>query len=87
MVQRVLVFLQTLCINVETFFDQNILIHELSAIRSIAYFFKRYPVYLPEGGAASQYSVFIGQKMGNRSMFRALFDLESDPDPHPNKNL
>ena len=27
------------------------------------------------------------RKIGNRSMFRALFDLESDPDPHPNKNL
>ena len=26
-------------------------------------------------------------KFGNRSMFRALFDLASDPDPHPNKNL
>ena len=25
--------------------------------------------------------------IGNRAMFRALFDLESDPDPHPNKNL
>ena len=25
--------------------------------------------------------------LGNRSMFRALFVLESDPDPHPNKLL
>ena len=24
---------------------------------------------------------------GARVMFRALFDLKSDPDPHPNKNL
>ena len=26
-------------------------------------------------------------RIGKCSMFRALFDLESDPDPHPNKNL
>jgi hypothetical protein len=28
-----------------------------------AFFVQKYAVYWPEGGAASQYSVFIGQKM------------------------
>jgi hypothetical protein len=27
------------------------------------FFMQKYAVYWPEGGAASQYSVFIGQKM------------------------
>ena len=29
----------------------------------------------------------LGQICGARFMFRALFDLESETDPHPNKNL
>jgi hypothetical protein len=35
-----------------------------SAVQRVCVFFmQKYAVYWPEGGAASQYSVFIGQKM------------------------
>ena len=30
-----------------------------------AFFYAKYAVYWPEGGATSQYSVFIGQKMSS----------------------
>jgi hypothetical protein len=35
----------------------------LSGATCPRFFMQKYAVYWPEGGAASQYSVFIGQKM------------------------
>jgi hypothetical protein len=55
-----------MCINLYPYTGHRIKISNRRALSGATcprFFMQIYAVYWPEGGAASQYSVFIGQKM------------------------